>query len=125
MDLEIARDFLLWCTAINYGVLLVWFALFVTARDWLRRLHGRWFRLTDGQFDALHYAGMSVYKIGVLLFNRNKKWIPIMEKAMQKEKVFFAVGAGHLAGPQGVINLLRAKGYTVKGIGEMEIQSIK
>lgn len=61
----------------------------------------------------------------VLLFNRNKKWIPIMEEAMQKENIFFAVGAGHLAGPQGVINLLREKGYTVKGIGETETQSSK
>ena len=41
-----------------------------------------------------------------------------MEKAMQKEKVFFAVGAGHLGGPEGVINLLREEGYTVKGIRE-------
>jgi hypothetical protein len=32
-------------------------------------LHGRWFRLSDAQFDALHYAGMSIYKIGLLLFN--------------------------------------------------------
>ena len=42
-----------------------------------------------------------------------------MEKAMQKEKVFFAVGAGHLAGAKGVINLLREKGYTVKGIKDV------
>ena len=54
----------------------------------------------------------------VLLFNRNEKWIPIMETAMQKEKIFFAVGAGHLSGPKGVINLLREKGYSVKGIRE-------
>lgn len=56
----------------------------------------------------------------VLLFNRNEKWIPIMEAAMQKEKIFFAVGAGHLGGPKGVINLLREKGYSVKGIREGE-----
>lgn len=51
-----------------------------------------------------------------LLFKRNEKWIPVIEKAMQKESVFFAVGAGHLAGPKGVITLLRKQGYTVKGI---------
>jgi hypothetical protein len=39
------------------------------ARDWLQRLHGRWFRLSGDQFDTLHYAGMSVYKIGILLLN--------------------------------------------------------
>jgi hypothetical protein len=35
----------------------------------MRRLHGRWFRLSDERFDAIHYAGMTIYKIGILLFN--------------------------------------------------------
>lgn len=52
----------------------------------------------------------------VLLFNRNRNWIPVMEGAMKEAKVFFAVGAGHLAGENGVINLLRTKGYAVKPI---------
>ena len=69
MSLEVLRNFLLWCTVINYGILLVWFLFFMLARDWIQRLHGRWFRLSGEQFDALHYAGMSVYKIGILLFN--------------------------------------------------------
>jgi hypothetical protein len=47
----------------------VWFLVFAIARDWMRRFHGRWFRLSDEQFDALHYLGMSTYKIGILLFN--------------------------------------------------------
>lgn len=69
MNLELARSIFLWCTAINYGVLLVWLLIFALARDWLHRFHGRWFRLSGERFDALHYAGMSVYKIGIILFN--------------------------------------------------------
>ncbi|MGC8639010.1 MAG: DUF6868 family protein [Isosphaeraceae bacterium] len=69
MSIELARRFLLGCTVINYGMLLVWFLMFMFARDWLRRFHGQWFRLSDEQFDALHYAGMAIYKIGILLFN--------------------------------------------------------
>jgi Family of unknown function (DUF6868) len=69
MSIELARRFLLWCTVINYGILLVWFLVFALAHDWMRRLHGRWFRLSDEQFDTLHYGGMSVYKIGILMFN--------------------------------------------------------
>jgi hypothetical protein len=38
-------------------------------RDLILRIHGRWFRLPGDQFDALHYGGMSVFKIGILLFN--------------------------------------------------------
>ena len=69
MSIELTRMFLLWCTVINYGILLVWFLVFALARDWMWRLHGRWFQLSAEQFDALHYAGMSIYKIGVLVFN--------------------------------------------------------
>jgi hypothetical protein len=69
MSIELTRNLLLLCTLINYGILLIWFLVFVFARGWMRRLHGRWFRLSEEQFDALHYAGMSIYKIGILLFN--------------------------------------------------------
>jgi hypothetical protein len=69
MTIEVTRMFLLWCTLADYGILLVWFLAFVFARDWLERLHGKWFRLSHEQFDAIHYAAMSIFKIGILLFN--------------------------------------------------------
>jgi hypothetical protein len=69
MTIEVTRAFLLWCTVIDYGVLVVWFLAFVFGHDWMMRLHGRWFRLSRDQFDALHYAGMSMFKIGIILFN--------------------------------------------------------
>ena len=69
MNIQFIRDVLLWCTVINYGMLLSWFLLFSMAHDWLYRFHGRWFRMTVEQFDATHYAGMAIYKIGLFLFN--------------------------------------------------------
>ena len=69
MTITVTRNFFLWCTVINYGVLLAWFLVFVFAHDWMFRIHGRWFRLPRDQFDALHYAGMSILKIGIILFN--------------------------------------------------------
>jgi hypothetical protein len=69
MSIAMARAFLLWCTVINYGVLLVWWLFFMLAHDWMYGLHSRWFHLSVEQFDALHYAGIALYKIGILLFN--------------------------------------------------------
>jgi hypothetical protein len=69
MNIQTMRDFLLWCTIINYGVLLWWFLVFSLAHDWIYRLHGRWFRMPAEQFNAVHYAGMTIYKIGIFLFN--------------------------------------------------------
>ncbi len=69
MSIETIRNWLFWCSIINYGILLVWFLVFVAAHDFIYRLHGRWFRLSVEQFDALNYVGMTIYKIGVLLLN--------------------------------------------------------
>jgi hypothetical protein len=35
----------------------------------MHRFHGKWFRLSDERFDAAHYTGMAVFKIGIILFN--------------------------------------------------------
>ena len=69
MNLDIWFQFLLFCTLINYVILMSWFMLFVFARNWIRQVHGKWFRLSDASFDVIHYSGMALYKIGILLFN--------------------------------------------------------
>lgn len=53
----------------------------------------------------------------LLLLRRNRNWIPVMARMMAAEPVFFAVGAGHLGGEQGVIALLRQAGYVVEAVG--------
>lgn len=53
-------------------------------------------------------------ELGVFLDERNKKWIPRMADKMNSNSVFFAVGAGHLYGQNGVITLLRKDGYKVE-----------
>lgn len=52
----------------------------------------------------------------LLLNRRNQNWIPIMDAAMKKSPTFFAVGAGHLGGSQGVLELLRKQGYQVRAL---------
>jgi len=52
----------------------------------------------------------------ILLDNRNKNWVVQLKEIMKKESVFIAVGAGHLVGKNGLIALLRAEGFTVKGL---------
>lgn len=69
MSLDQLHDFLLWNLILNYSVLLLWFGMLTFAHDVIYRLHTRWFRLTPQTFDALHYGGMALYKIGILLFN--------------------------------------------------------
>ncbi|HEX6428727.1 MAG TPA: TraB/GumN family protein [Niastella sp.] len=56
--------------------------------------------------------GMDEY-MDLLLYGRNRHWVEKMPALMKQNCILFAVGAGHLPGEQGVINLLRKKGYKV------------
>ena len=50
----------------------------------------------------------------ILLTKRNINWVSQLKSLMKKESLFVAVGAGHLVGEKGLINLLRKEGYTVE-----------
>ena len=69
MNIEMARSFFFWCTCINYGLLVVWALLFMFGHDGLFRLNGKWARLSTEQFDMLNIAGITLYKMGIFLFN--------------------------------------------------------
>jgi uncharacterized protein YbaP (TraB family) len=51
-----------------------------------------------------------------LLVKRNKNWISVIENQIKNQSVFIAVGAGHLPGNKGVLNLLTKQGYIIKPI---------
>ena len=69
MNPDVIKELLLYSLVFNYALLMIWFGVFSLARDWMYRLHSRWFRLPAETFDALHYASMSVYKIGIIMLN--------------------------------------------------------
>ncbi len=55
-----------------------------------------------------------------LLDTRNQNWIPVMTKMGNKRPTFFAVGAAHLPGEKGVIELLRKEGYKLTPLREIK-----
>ena len=69
MTIEVKRSVLGWCSIINMGILLWWFLFFTLAHDWVYRVHGKWFKLTVEQFDAIHYAGITFFKLVIFVFN--------------------------------------------------------
>ena len=68
------------------------------------------YRYTQRQFEG---SGLASDK---MLDVRNQRWIPKIEKAIAAKPTFIAVGAAHLGGKNGVVSLLRAKGYKLKPI---------
>lgn len=61
-------------------------------------------------------AGSMGMNMQALLQDRNERWIERMSAMMKSQSVFFAVGAAHLGGKDGVIKLLRQAGYTVTAV---------
>jgi uncharacterized protein len=54
-----------------------------------------------------------------LFLRRNNAWMEVLTREMQGSGVdFVAVGAGHLLGEDGLVDQMRARGYTVERVGE-------
>ena len=63
------KHVLVWCVVINYAILLLWVGLFVYAYEGWYRMQRQWFKLSRETFDALNWAGIALYKVGILLLN--------------------------------------------------------
>ena len=62
------------------------------------------------------YMNHDVELMAKFLDERNNNWISEIAKFSKDQSTFYGVGAAHLGGDQGVINLLRKAGYTVTPI---------
>lgn len=52
----------------------------------------------------------------VMINDRNKNWAEQFETITKDKGILIAVGAGHLGGEKGLLNLLKQKGYTIRAI---------
>jgi len=59
---------------------------------------------------------MSRRAFNILVLQRNSRWAKKIPELIKKNSVFIAVGAGHLPGERGVINLLQMQGYSVNPV---------
>ena len=69
MTLEIVRSALGWCTLINMAMLLVWLVMFICAKGFIYKVHSKWFRIPEDQFDRIHYSAMAHYKLAIFVLN--------------------------------------------------------
>jgi len=73
----------------------------------------------DRNLDLLDSIGEAVntsYYRKNMLFIRNENMVTSLDSVMRKKSVFAGVGAAHLPGKNGIINMLIKKGYTVKAL---------
>ncbi|HUM98006.1 MAG TPA: TraB/GumN family protein [Chitinophagaceae bacterium] len=68
-------------------------------------------------------AGLASFT-DILLYQRNANWVTKLREILPEKSLVIAVGAGHLPGEKGVINLLRKGGYKVSPV-ENKIKAVK
>jgi len=56
---------------------------------------------------------LPIYNNEIFLDQRNILWVPLIERSIHQQPCFFAFGCAHLFGTTGMINALKAKGYSV------------
>lgn len=66
--------------------------------------------------DSLTNLSSGEKYLKVMLWDRNKTMVKSIDSLMHTGSLFAAVGAAHLPGKNGIIEMLRAKGYTVKAV---------
>ena len=55
-------------------------------------------------------------ELAVLIYNRNANWMTKMPDIMAAKPTLFAVGAGHMIGEKGLLELLKQAGYQVEAM---------
>jgi uncharacterized protein len=76
-----------------------------------------WASGDTAKLEAVFLSDMQSYPkaYDALLKQRNLRWLPKLEALLADgTSVLVAVGAGHLVGPDGIVSLLRAKGYDIR-----------
>ncbi len=69
------------------------------------------------EINKMTHQNMNSTFVDIFLSQRNENWIKSIQAIFNDNKrIFMAVGAGHLTGDKGLIQLLRDKGYTLKPI---------
>ena len=63
--------------------------------------------------DSIGEASNTQHFRKYMLYERNANMVEVLDSVMQQKSVFSGVGAAHLPGEQGMIEMLRRKGYTV------------
>lgn len=68
---------------------------------------------TTGNIDRILLMSQGMFTIDKVMISRNQVMAKSMKRIMDTQSLFAAVGAAHLPGEYGIINLLRKDGYIV------------
>jgi len=69
MDIQMLTPFFMWCTILNFGMLVITSLVFLFGMDLVYRIHSRWFPMPRETFNVVLYCFVGFYKLMVITFS--------------------------------------------------------
>ncbi len=69
MDIYSLKTFFMWCSLINFGLLMHMSLAFLFFPDFIYRMHSRWFPLSRESFNTVIYGFLGLFKLFFFGFN--------------------------------------------------------
>ena len=68
MVIETLTRFFMWCTILNFALLILTSLMCVCAKDWAYGMHSKLFGISREAFNIAIYSFLGVYKIFIFVF---------------------------------------------------------
>ena len=69
IDTADMTEILGWCSIINVALLFLAFFMVTLFHDWIKKLHGKMFRLNENNIASIYFQYLGQYKLLILVFN--------------------------------------------------------
>ena len=69
MNIETVREFLGWCTVINFGMFFFGVIKVLSIRDWASKVHANMFQVDEASVRQAYFLYFVYYKIAIIVFN--------------------------------------------------------
>ena len=69
MDIQTLTTFFMWCTILNFALLLLSSLMCICAGNWAYQIHSKWFSISRETFNVAIYSFLGLYKICIFVFS--------------------------------------------------------
>ena len=69
MSIPILTTFFMWCTILNFGIMIAWTIVLASAPDFTYRMQTKWFPMPQETFNVVVYSALGMYRIVFVVFN--------------------------------------------------------
>ena len=69
MDIQAITQFFMWCSIINFSMMMFTFIIIIYAADWAYSIHSKWFPMPRETFNTILFSFLGLYKLLFFMLN--------------------------------------------------------